>query len=1045
MPPITSNPDRGGVPVRPRRWGTSGRAALLLLLADALVAAATANPTLTLAVSNESAPAGGWAQIKVFLAAPQQITAGGLSMDFDPSVFGDIANVAVFSATGDAAGYAHVNGVHVDAHFSSPSGGIGQLPGLPVLVVSIPVLAWLPAGRTAALAADPSGSVWTNTLGSAYSVAVTPAAFQVGGSASIQSVTPAGGLQAAGTVVQISGAGFDSSTVVTIDGVSIASALLVSSQQMNVTLGGATEMTGKRLLLTDAAGDRIDYFLAMPGAPSTAQPALSTEPFFLPITTYKTVEWEYVPFSSLQQAFVLQNQTLTPVTVTFFGVGSIGVQIGSTITIPPGQTCFLGLSTVQGSLPPGGYDLYMTASAPIRALAYSEQVFNGPAPSYETTSPPSLFTVPPQPGWAAPGAVVWNWQTGTSAPAAAQVNVSGNLGFTVSVPASAQQWLSVTPTQGAAPATITLTPDVSSLGPGTYTAVVALNFILPPVLSEVFAPVSTIQVALNVSASPFLSASDSHGNTEVTFSAQAGRSPPIPQVITVGSSGAPTPFTAAVSTTSGGNWLSATPATGTAPGSVTLTVNPAGLAPGSYTGLLAIQGLASTVTLPVTLGLGTPAIPPALSFVLAAGASTPVGFGQLVVSQLGSISAFSIQTQSGGNWLSAAQSDVVGLTVSATASGLGPGTYQGSISIVSTGGPIQVPVTLTVLGPPATALTVTPSSLFLTASAGQSAAQSVTVSSASGPAVFSATVLVTGASSTVTLVSPAIPSTGVATLVAPASLQVQVSAPQPGTYYGSVLITWDGGSVTVPLTLSVAALPDVPPVVAAVVNAASEITGAIAPGEIFTVFGMGIGGTPSLLTLDAAGKVATMIGGTQVLVNGTPAPLIYASASQINAVVPYEVGSGASATIQVASSGLQSGIWEVLLAQSASGLFTVGSTGVGQAAVLNQDSSVNSASNPAARGTVVQIFGTGGGQTIPANATGGITPLGGNTTVLPVTVTIGGADAMVTYHGSAPLEVAGVLQVNAVVSQNVVPGPAVPILVKVGDSPSQTGVTIAVQ
>jgi uncharacterized protein (TIGR03437 family) len=60
-------------------------------------------------------------------------------------------------------------------------------------------------------------------------------------------------------------------------------------------------------------------------------------------------------------------------------------------------------------------------------------------------------------------------------------------------------------------------------------------------------------------------------------------------------------------------------------------------------------------------------------------------------------------------------------------------------------------------------------------------------------------------------------------------------------------------------------------------------------------------------------------------------------------------------------------------------------------------------------------------------------------------VTIGGQNAAVQYAGSAPDSIAGLLQVNAVVPQSVAPGSAVPIIVSVGGSPSQSGVTIAVQ
>ncbi len=43
------------------------------------------------------------------------------------------------------------------------------------------------------------------------------------------------------------------------------------------------------------------------------------------------------------------------------------------------------------------------------------------------------------------------------------------------------------------------------------------------------------------------------------------------------------------------------------------------------------------------------------------------------------------------------------------------------------------------------------------------------------------------------------------------------------------------------------------------------------------------------MTLDQTGKVSTSLGGVQVMFNGTAAPLTYLSASQINAVVPYEI------------------------------------------------------------------------------------------------------------------------------------------------------------
>ncbi len=111
------------------------------------------------------------------------------------------------------------------------------------------------------------------------------------------------------------------------------------------------------------------------------------------------------------------------------------------------------------------------------------------------------------------------------------------------------------------------------------------------------------------------------------------------------------------------------------------------------------------------------------------------------------------------------------------------------------------------------------------------------------------------------------------------------------------------------------------------------------------------------------------------------------------------------------SNGVAAAKWDVPLAAGAAGVFTMRSTGVGQAAVLNQDNSVNWASNPAARGSVVQIFATGAG----ASA------------ALPAKVTMGGVDAAVRYSGPAPGEIDGLVQINAIVPSGIAPRATVPI------------------
>ena len=107
---------------------------------------------------------------------------------------------------------------------------------------------------------------------------------------------------------------------------------------------------------------------------------------------------------------------------------------------------------------------------------------------------------------------------------------------------------------------------------------------------------------------------------------------------------------------------------------------------------------------------------------------------------------------------------------------------------------------------------------------------------------------------------------------------------------------------------------------------------------------------------------------------GTP-PLINLGTRLV--IVPYEVAKQPSTTIEVISGNTKSTARGVAVAPSAPAIFSLASTGTGQAAVLNQDNSVNGLSNPAPRGTMVQIFATGEGQTSPPGITGSVT--GSNT------------------------------------------------------------------
>jgi uncharacterized protein (TIGR03437 family) len=242
------------------------------------------------------------------------------------------------------------------------------------------------------------------------------------------------------------------------------------------------------------------------------------------------------------------------------------------------------------------------------------------------------------------------------------------------------------------------------------------------------------------------------------------------------------------------------------------------------------------------------------------------------------------------------------------------------------------------------------------------------------------------------------------------------------------------------------------PTINSVVNAASFVRGSVSPGEIVTLFGTAMGpAAAAYATVDpSTGKLATTIGGVQVLFNGIPAPMIYASATQISAVVPYEMAPIASPTVLVKYVGQTSNGYQLTSTTTMPGLFTQNSSGSGPGAILNQDYSLNGPNNAAAKGSIVMVFMTGEGQTSPQGVTGAITtgtlppPQVTPAPLLPIGVLINGQPALWTYAGEAPGLAAGLMQLNVQIPPNALSG-NLSITVSIGSNISQNGVTVSVR
>ena len=241
------------------------------------------------------------------------------------------------------------------------------------------------------------------------------------------------------------------------------------------------------------------------------------------------------------------------------------------------------------------------------------------------------------------------------------------------------------------------------------------------------------------------------------------------------------------------------------------------------------------------------------------------------------------------------------------------------------------------------------------------------------------------------------------------------------------------------------------PVVTAVTNAASYSKTSIAPGELVTIFGANLG--PAKIVygpLDPSnGRIVTEFSGAQILFNGIPGPIIYLSAGQASAVVPFEV-TGTAVQVQATYNAATSAPFSVPWAAANPGLFSANASGSGNGAILNVaangSTSGNSPANPAAEGSYIVLYGTGGGQTAPASVDGVLTgtPLPQYSPLPGVTFDGKIVATDVTYAGDAPGIVEGVFQIDVKLPAGLGSGTH-SIVVSFGGVSSQSNLSVAVK
>jgi hypothetical protein len=268
-------------------------------------------------------------------------------------------------------------------------------------------------------------------------------------------------------------------------------------------------------------------------------------------------------------------------------------------------------------------------------------------------------------------------------------------------------WLSINPSSGVftTPAATTVSVNAATLPAGIYTGEI-VYFEYPSNTMGLTVPVTLTIVAPG--AGPYF---DNLPGGLSFFT--AGGTPP-PQTLQIRNAGTGTlSWTASVTTSDGGKWLSALPLSGTAPGTVTVSIVPGslpggGLVAGTYCGELTFQTTGDVGTVPVCAVVGPNVFEQVnpLNFTMTTGGANPLP-QEITVASTGSnfnFYNFSLSTARGGSWLKIAPSSGVfttpeAITVSVSASTLPAGIYTGEIvfsEYPSNTMSITVPVTLTV-------------------------------------------------------------------------------------------------------------------------------------------------------------------------------------------------------------------------------------------------------------------------------------------------------------------------------------------------------------
>jgi len=330
----------------------------------------------TVRLTDEIAPPGGMAQVKVLLTSPKPITTGNMWMDFSSGFYDSIDGISLFSPTGDVVGAALFDSGHLNVRYTSPNGTFGTYTDYPLMTIAARLSKSVVPGQQFAVNLDPNASIWRDLLGANYAIEVKQGSVTVGGSVSITDVVPGGGTLPAGATFSVFGIGFTSNTKLTVSSsLKTDKIQFISPTEIRVTLKTAGTLDGTEFIAENPDKSSDSYFSYMRGVPqgvSTHALMARTVPVFsiltateavLPSTISPTLNPDY--FTGL----ALQNPSLATAQVTIEARSGAGdLLVSTSISLPNHMKFTRELSELFGFVMPTGAYLRVVSTQPVQVM-----------------------------------------------------------------------------------------------------------------------------------------------------------------------------------------------------------------------------------------------------------------------------------------------------------------------------------------------------------------------------------------------------------------------------------------------------------------------------------------------------------------------------------------------------------------------------------------------------------------------------------------------------------------------------------------------------